>query len=76
MKQDKIQEMGEYVIKMAFSYAVENEITRNEAMFVLAGVYASFASSVKDDDTDLVDLKAKMISDVSDAFDAVMGYSK
>lgn len=71
MNQEKMKEMGEIVIHTAMDYVMKNDVTVNEAMSVMSGVYVSLAFASSDDGDDLDELKARMILNLSECFDGV-----
>lgn len=71
MNQEKMEEMGEIVIRTAIDYAMKNDATVNEAMSVMSVVYVSLAIASSDDGDDLDELKAWMILNLSECFDGV-----
>lgn len=76
MNYNKMEKMGQLVISTALGYAIENDVTVNEAMSVIAGVYVSLAFGSSEDGDDLDELKARMISKLSECFDGVREANK
>lgn len=70
MSDKKIKNMAEFVISQAYNYAVENDLTRNEGMTAMVSAYVALGFALKQDDDNVLNLKASMISATASVFDA------